>query len=51
MPANRAKEEGSADPRMAERLWDARVQVFYSEGKIRGVDFISDGTKISVKKY
>jgi competence protein ComEC len=49
--ANREKEEGSADPRMAERLRDARVQVFYSEGKIRGVDFISDGTKISVKKY
>lgn len=49
--ANREKEEGSADPRMAQRLKDARVQVFYSEGKIRGVDFISDGTKVSAEEY
>ena len=49
--ANREKEEGSADPRMAERLRAARVQVFYSEGKIRGVDFISDGTEVRVREY
>lgn len=49
--ANREKEEEAADPVMAERLQKAQMQVYYSEGKIRGVDFISDGTEVRVEKY
>ena len=44
-------EEDSADPAMEERLRGARVQVYYSEGKIRGVDFLSDGEEVRVKKF
>ena len=49
--ANREKEEDSADPAMEDRLREARVQVYYSEGKIRGVDFLSDGQEVRVKEY
>ena len=49
--ANREKEEGAADPAMAERLKTAGVEAYYSEGKIRGVDFISDGATVRVETY
>ncbi|MCI8417856.1 MAG: MBL fold metallo-hydrolase [Lachnospiraceae bacterium] len=49
--ANRKKEEGAADPAMAERLLAAGVEVYYSEGKVRAVDFISDGTRVWAEEY
>ena len=36
---------------MEKRLREAQVQMFYSEGKTRGVDFISDGERVWVREY